>query len=129
MTVKLFRYTLIIQSIYYLLTAVWPIIDIESFMEVTGPKTDIWLVKTVAALLLPVSFCFMASAYTRSGFWPVSILAAGSAAALFLIDFYYAGDGTISKVYMADGIIEIIFVLIWIYIITRLRTVSQTYTN
>jgi hypothetical protein len=49
----------LIQGIYIFLTAVWGLVDISSFMEVTGPKTDIWLVRTVSICLLPYSFiCF-----------------------------------------------------------------------
>jgi hypothetical protein len=56
---KLFRIVLWVQTIYYLLTAIWPLADIESFMLVTGRKTDIWLVKTVSVLLLAVVFSFV----------------------------------------------------------------------
>lgn len=78
--------------------------------------------------------CFITAIFTRSGLWPVSVLAGGSSAALLLIDFYYAGTGIISKIYMADGLIEIVFVTIWIYIMTRHHekddsTISKTYTK
>src|SRR5689334_22911224 len=41
-----------IQGLYFLATGVWPLFHIESFLAVTGPKTDLWLVQTVAALLV-----------------------------------------------------------------------------
>src|SRR5690606_5458945 len=48
-----------VQGLYFFLTAVWPLLHIESFQLVTGFKTDIWLVDTVAFLLIPYAFiCF-----------------------------------------------------------------------
>ncbi|NJK94616.1 MAG: hypothetical protein HC905_06550 [Bacteroidales bacterium] len=52
----------LVQGSYFFLTGVWPIIDIHSFMRVTGPKEDIWLVKTVGALTIAISLVlFMVS--------------------------------------------------------------------
>lgn len=41
-----------IQGLYYLLTSLWGLLHIESFMMVTGPKFDIWLVKMVSVLII-----------------------------------------------------------------------------
>src|SRR2546421_737901 len=41
----------LIQSAYFLLTGLWPIFHIRSFMRITGPKNDLWLVRTVRLLL------------------------------------------------------------------------------
>ena len=41
----------LIQGLYFLVSGVWPIIHIASFLKITGPKTDLWLVKTVGVLL------------------------------------------------------------------------------
>ena len=35
----------------YLATGLWPLFNIESFQQVTGPKTDLWLVRTVGVLV------------------------------------------------------------------------------
>jgi hypothetical protein len=39
------------QGVYYVATGIWPLLDIESFERITGPKADRWLVKTVGALV------------------------------------------------------------------------------
>ena len=41
----------LVQGIYYTLTGVWPLVHVRSFLAVTGPKTDLWLVKTVGVLV------------------------------------------------------------------------------
>src|SRR4051812_49609509 len=52
-----------VQGLYYLVTGVWPLVSIETFQMVTGPKTDHlvtgretdhWLVMTVGVLVTAV---------------------------------------------------------------------------
>jgi len=124
---KTVRIVLWIQSIYYFLTALWAIIDINSFMWVTGPKTDVWLVKTVAVLLLAISLSLFAHLFTKSNKWPVIILCAGCCIFLAFIDFYYAGKHTISRVYFLDGIAEIILFLAWLLIIFKIIKVPSSF--
>jgi len=33
---------------------IWSLVSIGSFQKVTGPKTDVWLVKTVGVLVIGV---------------------------------------------------------------------------
>jgi hypothetical protein len=33
------------------MTGLWPLVSIGTFQQVTGPKTDLWLVKTVGVLI------------------------------------------------------------------------------
>jgi hypothetical protein len=83
---KAFRIILWIQTLYYFITAAWALVDIKSFMEITGPKTDIRLVKTVSVLLLAISLCFLANLFVKTNPWPVIILAVGCCIFLAFID-------------------------------------------
>jgi hypothetical protein len=114
---KAFKFILYSQAVYIFLTGVWPIVDIESFMLVTGPKTDIWLVKTVGALLIPVSISMFFFAREKSEKLPVIILCAGTSISFILIDLYYSLSGTISKIYLLDAAVEGIFLVAWVYIL------------
>ena len=40
-----------VQAGYFVVTGVWPIVHMRSFLAVTGPKTDLWLVKTIGVLV------------------------------------------------------------------------------
>jgi hypothetical protein len=51
-----------VQGAYYLATGIWPLVSVETFQWVTGPKTDHlpsgyeadhWLVMTVGVLVTP----------------------------------------------------------------------------
>jgi hypothetical protein len=118
---KLFRILLWIQTIYYFLTAAWGLIDTESFMRVTGPKTDVWLVKTVSVILLAVSFSFISYLFIKTNYWPAIILASSCCLSLACIDFYYAGRNIISDIYLLDGIAEIALLIGWGVVIRKYK--------
>ena len=117
---KLFRALVWTQATYIFLTAAWPLIDIRSFMEVTGYRTDIWLVKTVGALLIPVSACLYAHLFIQTNRIPALILGALTAVAFAAIDFYYALNDVISDVYLADGAVELLFLSGWIFVARKM---------
>ena len=118
---RLVLITLRLQTIYYMVTAVWPLVHIDSFIAVTGPKTDIWLVKTVAVLLMAISGCFIAQLVTKINPWPTAVLAIGCCMGLIFIDCYYALHGTISKIYLLDAVLEFLLLIMWVIALLRLR--------
>lgn len=116
---RFFVWLLVIQSAYALLTAVWPIVHIQSFMEVTGYKTDVWLVKTVGALLIPVAVTMLSFLYFQSDRRQAALLGMTTAVAFASIDFYYALTDVISDVYLGDGVVQLIFLASWLYFLNR----------
>ena len=110
----LYKYALLIQGMYVLLTAVWALVDIQSFMFITGPKTDVWLVRTVAVLLICISLFFLLSS-KKSEEPRVTLTALVFSFGLAYIDFYYTLNNTIRWVYALDGIVESMFGLLWLY--------------
>lgn len=111
---QLFKAIVWIQSLYILATAVWPIVHIASFMEVTGPKTDIWLVTTVGALLIPVAACLLSYLAFDIPRIPALILGGLTCIAFIAIDFYYAFTDVIADIYLVDGILQIAFLIVWV---------------
>jgi hypothetical protein len=116
---KLFKYFVGVQATYILITGVWPLIDIESFMAVTGPKTDVWLVKTVGALLIPVSLAMFAHLFHNGDTEPLIVLGSFTALAFLCIDLYYTLTNVISEIYLADALVEFIFLIGWIFFAFR----------
>jgi len=114
-----------IQGIYTMMTAVWPILHIKSFMEVSGYKEDVWLVKTVAAVLIAVAACFLDAARSAHFNRPVAVLAVCSAIALASIDFYYSTADVISDIYQLDGVLQIAFLMAWTSILLRKRSAGK----
>jgi hypothetical protein len=103
-----------IQGFYFLLPSVWPLVHMPSFLAVTGPKTDLWLVRTVAILLTVISLTFLTAAYRKEYQPPIAVLALGSAAAMAGIDLYYALNDRIWDTYLIDAAGEILLLLGWI---------------
>jgi hypothetical protein len=101
------------QGIFYLVTGIWPLIDIVSFQLVTGPKTDLWLVKTVGLLVSVIGAVLLLAARRRNVSDEIVMLAAGSALALAAIDSIYALSGVISAVYLGDAVVEIGLAVLW----------------
>ena len=116
---KFLKPLLITQGIYYLLTALWGIVDIDSFMDVTGPKNDVWLVKTVSVLIIPISLCLLSFLYVKSDIRPAIILGITSTAGLAIVDFYYSLRDVISHVYTVDGAVQALLCIGWIVILVQ----------
>lgn len=105
-----------IQGIYFLITGLWPILDIDSFMNITGLKTDIWLVKTVGALIIPIGLSMLCSAIRKELNLSLIIVFCGAAIGLGIIDVVYVGLNIIRPIYLADAVAEIVFSVAWAYI-------------
>lgn len=104
-----------LQGLYFIITGIWPLVHIESFLYITGYKTDIWLVKTVGILILPYSvLCFYTIGNTKrnTAIATVNIICC---LGLAWVDLYYYLKGIISWVYLIDFALEMIFSAYWIF--------------
>ncbi|MDB5264058.1 MAG: hypothetical protein JWQ14_3341, partial [Adhaeribacter sp.] len=103
------------------ITGIWPFVHLASFLWVTGPKNDIWLLKTVAALITINGLTFLVSAYRREFNVPVGMLAVGSAFSLMAVDIYYATSDVIWDVYLLDAVAEAAFIAAWTIVLCRAK--------
>ena len=102
-----------LQGAYYALTALWALGDIGSFQAVTGPKTDLWLVRTVAVLILVVGVVLLSMSRRRPFPPDGRLLGAGAAAALGAVDVVYAATAVISRIYLLDAAVEAALIAGW----------------
>src|SRR5215210_718150 len=118
---------LAIQSAYYGITGIWPILHLRSFEAVTGPKVDDWLVHMVGLLALAIGLVLGAATVRNRVRTPeVALLAATSAAAFAAIDLWYGFARRISPVYLGDAAVQICLILG--LLLTR-RTTGNTATH
>lgn len=115
----LFAYLSLAQCLYYVVTALWSLFSIGTFQKVTGPKTDLWLVKTVGVLVAAIGGALGVAGFRRRETPEIGLLGAGSAAGLAGIDTYYAARGRISAVYLLDALAELVFFGCWVYVLAR----------
>jgi hypothetical protein len=115
------------QGLYYFVTGLWPLISVESFQRVTGPKSDHliadtpteadhWMLNTISGLIIVISLVLLTAAWRRRPSLEVGLLGALSAAALATIDIVYVSRGTIRSIYLADAAIEAGIIAAWVWI-------------
>ena len=111
-----------IQGVYFAATGLWPLLSIETFQAVTGPKTDHlptgseadhWLVNSVGVLVLSIGLTLLIAAWRRNGSIEIAVLGISSALALTAIDVIYVLRGTIAPIYLGDAAIEVALIAGW----------------
>ncbi len=103
-----------VQGLYYLATGVWPLVSMDTFLMVTGPKTDLWLVDTVAVLVGVIGLVLLLAAARRHATAEVALLAIGSALALTGVDVIFTSLGVIPRVYLLDAAAEVVLIAWWL---------------
>jgi hypothetical protein len=102
-----------IHACYFLITGIWPLMDMASFMAVTGPKTDVWLVKTVGILVSICGLMLLSATMRNRLIMEIILLAIFTASALSVVDIYYAWTEVISEIYLLDAAAEVFLILCW----------------
>ena len=100
------------QAAYYIVTGVWPLVSMRSFEAITGRKFDRWLVKMVGLLAATngLTLALAASRTDRKAQGETIVLSIASALAFSAVDVVYALKGTISKIYLADAVVEALLI-------------------
>jgi hypothetical protein len=109
----------LVQGAFYVATGLWAVVDLDSFMAVTGPKTDGWLVKTVGLLVTAIGAALLLAWSRRRVPAEVVLLAVAAALSLAAIDVIYVWNGTISPIYLLDAAPEVALALAWIAAVRR----------
>ena len=108
------KYVCVIQGFYFLLTGLWPLISVKTFQKVTGPKTDLWLVKTIAILVVVVGSVLVLAGFREAVSLEIRILAIESALGLSAVEMYYVMTQRISAIYLLDTFVEVAFAVFWV---------------
>ena len=114
---------LLIQGIYYVITGVWPILHITSFIQVSGPKIDLWLVKAVGVLIGTIGGALLIHYFNKETYLTLEIifLSIASAVSLGFIDVYYTAIDRIWDVYLFDAVAQAVILLMWAVHFVRLK--------
>ena len=111
---SLLRTVAIAHAIYYGITGIWPLVHMKSFIAVTGPKTDLWLVRTVGVLVTAIAIPIFTAAVNGRIDEDIMILAVGGALGLTAIDVVYVMKRVIARIYLVDAGGEVILIGAWI---------------
>jgi hypothetical protein len=107
------------QGAYYVTTGLWPLVHMPSFVAVTGPKKELWLVRAVGSLIGVIGAGLVVAAARRKSTPEVAVIGMGSAAALTAVDVVYAGKRRISPVYLLDALAEVGIIAAWAVALRR----------
>ncbi|SEL29242.1 hypothetical protein [Parapedobacter koreensis] len=106
------------QGAYFLITGIWPLLNMESFMVATGPKQDTWLVEMVGLLAASIGLTFLVTSLRRQRL-PV-LLGYAAASSFLIMDILYVARGDISRIYLLDAALQAIFLTaMTIFIVKR----------
>lgn len=99
---------------YYLFGGAWPLLSMRTFLRVTGRKRELWLVRTIAGLLLVIGALLGDGARRGEPSEELARLGAGSGAVFAAIDVWYGlVRRRIPLVYVLDGAIQLAFAAAW----------------
>ncbi|MBC3538050.1 hypothetical protein ACFSC6_01115 [Rufibacter sediminis] len=107
---------LITQGIYYSLTGIWPLVHMPSFLAVTGPKNEVWLVVTVGLLVLAIGAGLLVAAFQQRRERSPELIGFFSAVGLGAADVRYATHDVILDIYLLDAVGEGLLALAWIWV-------------
>lgn len=99
------------HAAYYGVTGVWPLLHMPSFEAVLGKKREHWLVQTVSLLMLAIAGGLGSS--TRDVPRPLAVTAALAASGMGAIGLRYGVPGRISRLYVADALLQYGIAAMW----------------
>jgi hypothetical protein len=102
------------QGAYYLVTGAWPLLHMGSFLALTGPKRDLWLVRTAGSMITAIGAGLLVG--SRRGRVAPSWALAGAiaCAGLAAVDLRPGPPRRISRMYLADAAVELALLTCWI---------------
>ena len=115
---------LIVQGIYYLLTGLWPLLRLNS-LPLTGSASPNWLPQPVHLLVLCTGVVLLKGSRDQNIKQGVKVLSIAAALALLLIDLYFPFSGTVSKLFIIDGILQFSCLVLWLCIIINFMIVKK----
>lgn len=113
-------YVFLIQGIYFVITGIWPLLGMASFIDATGPKQDTWLVEMVGLLSASVGLTFIVSSL-KARHLPI-LLGYAVATSFTIMDIIYVAGGAIDRIYLLDAAIQLAFVTAMTVFIVKNRT-------
>lgn len=115
-----------VQGGYYFLTGVWPNVHMKSFIAITGPKYDLWLVITVGVLVGAIGLGLLVAAVRNRVPVEVVVIAIAAALGLIAVDIGYVAIGRIPPIYLLDAVFQGLIIAAWLAAIILLRRPTPT---
>jgi len=113
----------LVQGIYFVVTGIWPVVNMASFITATGPKQDTWLVEMVGLLSTSIGLTYIVTSLRRRA---LPVLLGYSVSFSFLVmDLIYVIRGEIDQIYLLDAGIQAAFIIAVTVIVAKLPADEQ----
>lgn len=110
----------IAQGAYDAFGGLWPLLGMDAFEQVTGEKTEEWLVRTVAGILLFLGGLLLHDALRRQRIdRGLRLMACGISGVLAIVALVSSIGGWISWLYFIDGLAHLSFTIAWVVLSLR----------
>jgi len=110
----------VVHGLYYVVTGLWPWVHLDSFLRLTGPKSDVWLVQTVGLLVALLGVSFLVT-HRRTAGGVVPVFGSMTASAFVAVDVYFYTQSAIGAVYLLDAVAELLLGLGWVWMLLHER--------
>lgn len=105
------------QGAYFIITGIWPLLGMDSFIAATGPKQDTWLVEMIGLLSASVGLTFIVTSLRRQK--PPLVLGYSVALSFLLMDLIYVIKSVIGRVYLLDASIQFAFIALVTFLVIK----------
>jgi hypothetical protein len=119
----------LLQGGYYLALGLWPVVSADSFQLVTGPRTDLWLLRTIGLVIAVIGIALLSAVRRRSVALEMMIVAGGVAAVLGITDIINVSVKAVSPIYALDSMAQAIFVFGWLRALMSLTSAVHLVTK
>lgn len=107
------RLILLFEGIYLVVTGVWPLVWMDGFLAATGPKQELWLVRTVGLLAAIIGSTLLLAAQRESYPTELAFLAVATAFCFLTVDVVGWAAGQLRWTYLLDALVQGAFLLGW----------------
>lgn len=107
------RGILLAEGAYLVVSGVWPLVWMDGFLDVTGPKEELWLVRTVGLLAAVIGLTLFVAAARETYTPEVAFLAVSTAFTFLAVDVVGWAAGALRWTYLVDAVAQAVFLLAW----------------
>ncbi len=116
-TDRALRNVFLFQGAYFIVTGIWPLLNMESFLTATGPKQDTWLVEMVGLLAASIGLTFVVSSLGKQRL--PTLLGYAVATSFLIMDIVYFASGVMGRIYLLDAAIQFVFIMVMTLLLLR----------
>jgi hypothetical protein len=115
MPFQILRAAIYLQAGFYLITALWSFLNLDTFLRATGYEADPFKTHSNAVLFAVIGGFMLFASFRNEWLWPVAGVGFSAALGLAIVEFYYLPRIGNPLGFWFDFVVEGVFVLVYIF--------------